>query len=62
MPPDWTSTSVDACCPNPGQRLDSLTGLRGLAALLVVGTHAAYGTGAENGSYVGLIFRAGRSA
>jgi peptidoglycan/LPS O-acetylase OafA/YrhL len=56
MPPDWTSTSVDACCPNPGQRLDSLTGLRGLAALLVVGTHAAYGTGAENGSYVGLIF------
>ena len=27
-----------------------------MAALLVVGTHAAYGTGAENGSYLGLFF------
>ena len=56
MPPDWTSTSVDVCCPKPRQRLDSLTGLRGLAALLVVGTHAAYGTGAEDSSYMGLFF------
>ncbi len=47
---------MDACCPKQGRRLDSLTGLRGLAALLVVGTHAAYGTGAENGSYLGLFF------
>jgi peptidoglycan/LPS O-acetylase OafA/YrhL len=42
--------------PSTLERLDSLTGLRGLAALLIVGTHAAYGTGAENGSYVGLLF------
>ena len=55
MPPDWTLTSVDARCPTP-RRLDSLTGLRGVAALLVVGTHAAFGTGAENGGYLGLFF------
>ena len=56
MPPDWTSTSVDERCPKPGRRQDSLTGLRGLAALLIVGTHAAFGTGAENGSYLGLVY------
>ncbi len=62
LPPAWTSTSVDSRCPKPGRppppgrRLDSLTGLRGVAALLVVGTHAAYGTGAEDSSYLGILF------
>jgi len=36
-------------------RVRSLTGIRALAALLVVGTHAAYGTGKEAHGYVGLL-------
>jgi peptidoglycan/LPS O-acetylase OafA/YrhL len=62
LPPAWTSTSVDARRQKPrrpappGGRLDSLTGLRGVAAVLVVGTHAAYGTGAEDSSYLGTLF------
>ena len=34
----------------------SLTGIRAVAALLVVGTHAAYGTGKETHGYVGLLY------
>ena len=40
---------------NP-DRVASLTGARAVAALLVVGTHAAYGTGALSHGYLGLIF------
>ncbi|WP_319433346.1 acyltransferase [Mycobacterium sp. RTGN5] len=38
-----------------GGRLDSLTGLRALAALLVVGTHAAFATGKLTHGYIGLV-------
>ncbi|OBA81973.1 acyltransferase [Mycolicibacterium elephantis] len=37
-------------------RVASLTGIRAVAALLVMGTHAAYGTGTYNHGYVGLVF------
>ena len=37
-------------------RVRSLTGIRAAAALLVVGTHAAYGTGKETHGYVGLLY------
>lgn len=37
-------------------RVASLTGVRAVAALSVVATHAAYGTGALNRGYLGLIF------
>jgi peptidoglycan/LPS O-acetylase OafA/YrhL len=34
----------------------SLTGLRGVAALLIVGTHAAYGTGQLSNGYLGALY------
>src|SRR6516225_1675609 len=37
-------------------RVRSLTGIRAVAALLVVGTHAAYGTGKETHGYIGLLY------
>jgi peptidoglycan/LPS O-acetylase OafA/YrhL len=37
-------------------RVASLTGVRTVAALLVMGTHAAYGTGKTTHGYVGLIY------
>jgi peptidoglycan/LPS O-acetylase OafA/YrhL len=37
-------------------RVASLTGVRALAALLVVATHAAYTTGKYTHGYVGLVF------
>ena len=37
-------------------RVASLTGVRAVAALSVVGTHVAYGTGALANGYVGLMF------
>lgn len=37
-------------------RVASLTGVRAVAALLVMGTHAAYGTGTYNDGYLGLMF------
>lgn len=37
-------------------RIASLTGVRAVAALLVMATHAAYGTGTYNRGYVGLMF------
>lgn len=37
-------------------RVDSLTGIRAVAALLVVGTHAAFGTGKEAHGYAGLMY------
>ncbi|MEO3758502.1 acyltransferase [Mycobacterium sp. B14F4] len=37
-------------------RVASLTGIRAVAALLVMATHAAYGTGAYNRGYLGLVF------
>ncbi len=37
-------------------RVASLTGLRALAALLIVGTHAGYGTGQLSDGYLGAIY------
>lgn len=37
-------------------REDSLTGLRAIAALLIVGTHAAYGTGQLSHGFVGSLY------
>jgi peptidoglycan/LPS O-acetylase OafA/YrhL len=37
-------------------RVASLTGVRAIAALLVLGTHAAYGTGKMTHGYVGLLY------
>ena len=37
-------------------RIASLTGIRAVAALLVMGTHAAYGTGEYNHGYLGLMY------
>lgn len=37
-------------------RLASLTGLRALAALMVVGTHAAFATGTLTHGFIGLVF------
>lgn len=37
-------------------RVASLTGVRTVAALLVMGTHAAYGTGRTTHGYIGLIY------
>lgn len=39
-----------------GDRVRSLTGLRAVAALLIVGTHAAYGTGQLSNSYLGTLY------
>jgi peptidoglycan/LPS O-acetylase OafA/YrhL len=38
------------------ERVNSLTGIRAVAALLVVGTHAAYATGKETHGYIGLVY------
>ena len=40
----------------PTGRVDSLTGIRAVAALLVVLTHAAYTTGHYGQGYIGLVF------
>ena len=37
-------------------RVSSLTGIRAVAALLVVATHAAYTTGKYNSGYLGLVY------
>ncbi len=37
-------------------RIASLTGIRAVAALLVMGTHAAYGTGKYTHGYIGLFY------
>jgi peptidoglycan/LPS O-acetylase OafA/YrhL len=42
--------------PRTGYRAASLTGLRAVAALLIIGTHAAYGTGQLSNSYVGTLY------
>ncbi|BBY60463.1 acyltransferase family protein [Mycolicibacterium sarraceniae] len=39
-----------------GGRRDALTGLRAVAALLVVGTHAAFATGKLTHGYIGLVW------
>nr|MCH9768116.1 acyltransferase family protein [Actinomycetes bacterium] len=41
---------------NATGRVDSLTGIRAVAALLVVLTHAAYTTGKYPQGYVGLVY------
>src|SRR5215207_2127807 len=38
------------------ERVASLTGIRAVAALLVMGTHAAYATGKYPQGYVGLVY------
>ena len=40
----------------PADRAESLTGLRAVAALLIIGTHAAYGTGQLTNGYAGAVF------
>src|ERR1700760_4202223 len=40
---------------SPAARIASLTGIRAVAALLVVGTHAAYTTGKYTHGYWGLV-------
>ena len=43
--------------PSPiSQRVPALTGMRAVAALLVVGTHAAFATGKLTHSYLGAIY------
>lgn len=42
--------------PPGADRVASLTGLRALAALLIVGTHAAYGTGSLSDGYLGALY------
>jgi peptidoglycan/LPS O-acetylase OafA/YrhL len=44
------------CLPYIGDRAASLTGLRALAALLIIGTHAAYGTGQLANGYLGALY------
>ncbi|HEY5841455.1 MAG TPA: acyltransferase [Mycobacterium sp.] len=39
-----------------GGRVAALTGIRAVAAILVVATHAAYTTGKYNSSYLGLVY------
>jgi peptidoglycan/LPS O-acetylase OafA/YrhL len=39
----------------PADRATSLTGLRAVAALLIIGTHAAYGTGQLTNGYAGAL-------
>jgi peptidoglycan/LPS O-acetylase OafA/YrhL len=39
-----------------GDRAASLTGLRAVAALLIIGTHAAYGTGQLTNGYLGALY------
>lgn len=44
-------------CLSPTEdRVVSLTGLRAMAALMIVGTHAAYGTGQLSNSYLGTLY------
>jgi peptidoglycan/LPS O-acetylase OafA/YrhL len=42
--------------PPAGDRVASLTGVRAVAAILVVATHAAYSTGKYTHGYVGLVY------
>ncbi len=42
--------------PRTGDRAASLTGLRAVAALLIMGTHAAYGTGQLANGYLGALY------
>lgn len=51
--PDATEGGLESVGPG---RVDSLTGVRALAAILVVLTHAAYTTGKYTHGYVGLIY------
>jgi len=42
--------------PRGEGRVTSLTGLRAVAALLIIGTHAAYGTGQLTNGYLGAVY------
>src|ERR1700712_4014766 len=46
--------SVPVAGSRPADRVAALTGMRAIAALLVVGTHAAFGTGMLTHGYLGL--------
>ncbi len=48
--------TVAAGRPPAGYRVVSLTGVRAVAAILVVATHAAYSTGKYTHGYVGLVY------
>jgi peptidoglycan/LPS O-acetylase OafA/YrhL len=41
---------------SPANRVDALTGLRAVAVLFVVGTHAAFATGKLTHGYIGLVY------
>ena len=47
---------VDAPGVSSGDRAAALTGLRAVAALMIVGTHAAYGTGQLSHGFVGALY------
>jgi peptidoglycan/LPS O-acetylase OafA/YrhL len=50
------ASTEDLRATAPSDRTASLTGLRAIAALLIVGTHAAYGTGQLTHGYVGSLY------
>ncbi|HUO41245.1 MAG TPA: acyltransferase, partial [Mycobacterium sp.] len=52
----WEDDPVDIVVGSAPARVGALTGIRAVAALLVVATHAAYGTGKETHGYVGLLY------
>jgi peptidoglycan/LPS O-acetylase OafA/YrhL len=49
-------TRAGARRPSSGHRVAALTGVRAIAAILVVATHAAYTTGHYTQGYVGLVY------
>src|SRR6478752_4504078 len=53
---DATPVRTISASDTRGDRAASLTGLRAVAALLIVGTHAAYGTGQLANGYVGALY------
>ncbi|MGA9375612.1 MAG: hypothetical protein WBV64_11415, partial [Mycobacterium sp.] len=52
-----SGADIDSPTGRPAaNRVSSLTGLRALAALLIVGTHAAFGTGHLDDGYLGQLY------
>jgi len=56
MPSSTKGDSANRAPAAPAHRVESLTGMRAVAAVMVVGTHAAYGTGELTHGYVGLLY------
>lgn len=51
-----TAVRTSSAPDTRGDRTASLTGLRAVAALLILGTHAAYGTGQLTHGYIGSLY------